>query len=266
MAHRLSRDGVLRQTQTPTARLPHACSVQYIPILQKGTTMNKSNSASRPVSRLLSCAGLAAAVLATGCANMDMSQITPTQRNTAIGAGLGGLAGAAIGRDAKGAAIGAGVGALGGYVWSQQMEQRRRTMEQATVGTGVQVTQTQDNQLKLDIPSDVSFDTGRADIRPNLRPILDQFAAGLSNQPNTEVRIIGHTDSTGADDLNDRLSMARANSARDYLAARGVNPRQIVTAGRGEREPIADNNSDAGRAKNRRVEIFLGERANTASR
>ena len=223
-------------------------------------------NAKAKASRSVLCATLGAAFLAAGCANMDMGNMTPAQRNTAIGAGIGALGGAAIGRDVKGAAIGAGVGALGGYVWSQQMEQRRQTMQRATVGTGVQVSQTPDNQLKLDIPSDVSFDTGRADIRPNLRPILDQFASGLSSQPNTEVRIIGHTDSTGSDELNDRLSLQRAQSTRDYLAARGVDPRQMVIAGRGKHEPIADNNTAAGRAQNRRVEIFLGERANVAGR
>jgi outer membrane protein OmpA-like peptidoglycan-associated protein len=139
-------------------------------------------------------------------------------------------------------------------------------MERATAGSGVQVSQTPDNQLKLNIPSDISFDTGRADIKPALRPILDQFANGLSGQPNTEVRIIGHTDSTGTDALNDRLSVERAESARQYLAARGVDPRSVVIAGRGEREPIADNSSEAGRTRNRRVEIFLGERANVAAR
>ncbi|WP_445322795.1 OmpA family protein [Ramlibacter sp. AN1015] len=222
--------------------------------------------APRAGSRVLLATAIVVGLGAAGCANMDMGAMTPTQRNAAIGAGIGALGGAAIGRDVKGAAIGAGVGALGGYVWSQQMEQRRRTMERATVGTGVQVSQTADNQLKLDIPSDVSFDTGRADIRPNLRPILDQFAAGLANQPNTEVRIIGHTDSTGPDDLNERLSLQRAQSTRDYLSARGVDPRQVVIAGRGEREPIADNTTDAGRAKNRRVEIYLGERSSVAAR
>src|SRR3954468_1487679 len=200
-------------------------------------------------------AALALATLA-GCADMSMPQMSPTTRNTAIGAGIGGVAGAAIGRDTKGAAIGAGLGALGGYVWSQQMEQKKQAMQRATVGTGVAVTQTQDNQLKLEIPSDISFDTGRADIRPNLRPILDQFASGLSTQPNTEVRIVGHTDSTGPDSVNDPLSQRRADAARDYLAARGVDPRRVATAGRGEHEPIADNNTEAGRSKNRRVEVF----------
>jgi outer membrane protein OmpA-like peptidoglycan-associated protein len=144
---------------------------------------------SRPI---LVPVALAVATLA-GCADMSMPQMSPTARNTAIGAGVGGVAGAAIGRDAKGAAIGAGLGALGGYVWSQHMEQKKQAMQRATVGTGVAVTQTQDNQLKLEIPSDISFDTGRADIKSNLRPILDQFASGLSSQPNTEVRIVGHT-------------------------------------------------------------------------
>jgi len=192
--------------------------------------------------------------------------LSETQKGTAIGAGVGALAGAAIGRDAKGTVIGAGVGALGGYVWSKHMQDKKLAMERATMGSGVQVTQTPDNQLKLNIPSDISFDTGRADIKPNLRPILDQFASGLSGQPNTEVRIIGHTDSQGSDAVNDPLSMQRAQAARQYLAARGVDPNRIAVAGRGEREPVADNSSEAGRARNRRVEIFLGERSNVATR
>jgi outer membrane protein OmpA-like peptidoglycan-associated protein len=192
--------------------------------------------------------------------------MTPTQRRTAIGAGAGAVAGAVVGGGTRGAVIGAGVGALGGYVWSQHMEQNRQAMERATVGTGVAVTQTRDNQLKLDIPSDISFETGRADIQPGLRPVLDAFARGLQGQPQTEVRIIGHTDNTGSDALNERLSMQRAQATRDYLTARGVAAGQIMVAGHGEREPVADNASDAGRARNRRVEIFLGERATTATR
>lgn len=198
----------------------------------------------------------AVAVLATGCANM-----TETQRSAAIGAGVGALAGAAIGGDTKGAAIGAGVGALGGYVWSKQMQDKKAAMEKATAGTGVGVSQTADNQLKLNIPSDISFDTGRSNIKPKLQPILNQFAQGLGSQPNTEIRIVGHTDSTGSDAINNPLSIDRANSARDYLVARGVDARRIVTEGRGSREPIADNGTEAGRARNRRIEIFLAERA-----
>jgi outer membrane protein OmpA-like peptidoglycan-associated protein len=213
--------------------------------------------------RTLLVAASAAAMLMAGCADMNLSE---TQKGTAIGAGVGALAGAAIGRDAKGAAIGAGVGALGGYVWSKHMQDKKLAMERATMGSGVQVSQTPDNQLKLNIPSDISFDTGRADIKPRLRPILDQFASGLSTQPNTEVRIIGHTDSQGSDAVNDPLSLNRAQAAKQYLAARGVDPNRVVVAGRGEHEPIADNSTEAGRARNRRVEIFLGERSNVATR
>lgn len=198
----------------------------------------------------------AVAMLVSGCANM-----TDTQRSTAIGAGVGALAGAAIGDSRQATLVGAGVGALGGYIWSNQMAQKKAAMEQATAGTGVAVTQTSDNQLKLNIPSDISFDTGRSDIKPNLRPILDQFAQGLSSQPNTEIRIIGHTDSTGSDSINDPLSVNRAASARDYLVARGVDGRRIQIDGRGSHAPIADNNTERGRAQNRRIEIFLAERS-----
>ena len=202
-------------------------------------------------------------LLVTGCADMQMSE---SQRGTAIGAGVGALAGAVIGGDTRGAVIGGALGAAGGYVWSRHMQDKKLAMERATRGTGVSVTQTADNQLKLNIPSDVSFDTGRADIKANLRPILDQFANGLANQPSTDVRIIGHTDNTGSDAVNDPLSMQRAMAARDYLAARGVDSRRILIAGRGEREPVADNRTEAGRARNRRVEIYLGERSNVAGR
>ncbi|MCP5262165.1 MAG: OmpA family protein [Rhodoferax sp.] len=207
-------------------------------------------------------AASAAALLLGGCADMNLSK---TQRDSAIGAGVGAVAGAVIGGDTKGAVIGGALGAAGGYVWSKHMADKKAAMERATQGTGVAVTQTQDNQLKLQIPSDVSFDTGRSDIKPNLRPILDQFASGLSAQPNTEVRIIGHTDNVGSDAVNDPLSLQRARATRDYLAARGVSPSRVIIDGRGEREPIATNATAEGRAQNRRVEIFLAERATMAS-
>lgn len=214
----------------------------------------------------------AAALLAAGCADMNMgggspgSGMSDTGKKTLIGAGIGAVAGAAIGGNAKGAAIGGLVGAAGGYGWSKYMENKKAEMQRATMGSGVGVTQTADNQLKLEVPSDVSFASGRADINPRLRPILDQFASGLGNQPGADVRIIGHTDNTGSDALNERLSLERAQSVRNYLVDRGVRADTIQVAGRGEREPIADNATEAGRAKNRRVEIFLGERANVSSR
>ena len=198
----------------------------------------------------------------SACANM-----TETQRNTAIGAGIGALGGAVISKSTGGnqtgrdAALGAGVGALGAYAWSQRMESQRQAMAQATAGTGVDVSRTANNELKLDIPSDISFDTGRAAIKPNMRPILDRFAQTLTDNTATHIRIVGHTDSTGSDAINNPLSLDRANSARNYLMDRGVASSRIDTAGRGDREPVADNSSEAGRAHNRRIEIFVGEAA-----
>ena len=205
-------------------------------------------------------AASAAVLLATGCANMD-----DTQRRTATGAGVGALAGAVIGSATGGSAgtgavVGAGVGALGTYIWSQNMERQKREMEQATQGTGVAVTQTTDNQLMLNIPSDISFAVGRSDIQSNFAPVLDQFAQSLRNNPATEVRIVGHTDSSGSDAVNNPLSVDRAASTRSYLASRGVDSRRITIDGMGERYPIATNDTAEGRARNRRVEIFVGER------
>jgi outer membrane protein OmpA-like peptidoglycan-associated protein len=197
----------------------------------------------------------ALALLLTGCASP-----TSEQKGAGTGALIGAVAGQILGRDSKSTAIGAGLGALGGYVWSKNMEDKKRAMEKATAGTGTAVTQTADNQLKLSIPSDISFDTGRADIRPNLRPILDQFAQGLGQQPTTEVRIVGHTDSTGSDAVNNPLSVNRAQSARDYLVSRGVSANRIAIDGRGSREPVADNATESGRARNRRIDVFLAER------
>ncbi|MDR0576656.1 MAG: OmpA family protein [Candidatus Accumulibacter sp.] len=211
----------------------------------------------------LAVAALAGGSL-SGCADMSETGRT-TGAGAAIGAVAGGLIGAATagghkGRSAAtGAVVGAAIGAGGGYLWSRHMQEQKAAMEQATQGTGVSVTQTADNQLKLDIPSDISFDTGRYDIKPMLRPILDRFAATLNQNPVTHVTIVGHTDSTGSDAINNPLSINRAAATRDYLTARGVSPNRVAIDGRGSREPIADNASAAGRAMNRRVEIFVAE-------
>uniref|UniRef100_UPI00293D8B4D OmpA family protein n=1 Tax=Janthinobacterium sp. TaxID=1871054 RepID=UPI00293D8B4D len=175
-----------------------------------------------------------------------------------LGATTGGGGG---GRTAGGAVLGAAAGAVVGNIWSNKMENQKRTMEQATRGTGVQISQTGDNRLKLEIPSDISFDTGRADIKSNFRPILDRFAGTLNENPATTVSIVGHTDSTGSDAINEPLSVERAGHTRDYLAQRGVAPGRVVVQGRGASEPVASNDDAAGRARNRRVEIYVAEAA-----
>ncbi len=203
--------------------------------------------------------GLGALALLIGLTACET--MTAEQRSATTGAVIGAVAGQVIGGDAQGTAIGAALGGLGGYIWSRQMEDKKRQMERATAGTGTVVAQTADNQLRLSIPNDISFATGRYDIQPRLIPILDQFAQGLNQQPAMEVRIVGHTDNTGSDAINLPLSVNRAQSARDHLVARGVAASRIRIEGRGASEPMADNSTEAGRARNRRIEIFLAERA-----
>lgn len=199
----------------------------------------------------------AAALLATGCA--DMSQ---TNRDTAKGAGIGAGAGAILGGltggrsgAGTGAVVGGAVGAIAGNIWSKRMQEKQAAMERATQGTGIDVARTPNNELKVNIPSDFSFDVGSAAIKPAMRPVLDQFAQGLD--PAMRVRVIGHTDSTGSDAVNDPLSRERAYSVQQYLTTRGVQGGRISTEGVGSRQPLADNATADGRARNRRVEIYL---------
>jgi len=194
-----------------------------------------------------------------GCANTSY-QPNPT-RDTAIGAVAGAAVGAAVHSSNRthGALAGAAIAGLGTYIWSSQMSKQKREMESATQGTGVQVTQTADNQLKLQVPSDVSFDVGSAQIKSDFVPILDRFAQTLVENPKSTVRIVGHTDSTGSDAINDPLSVNRATSVRNYLSAHGVAAHRVTVDGRGSSEPVAANTTDAGRARNRRVDIFVGE-------
>jgi outer membrane protein OmpA-like peptidoglycan-associated protein len=213
-------------------------------------------------------ATLVVASLAAGCANMN-----ETQRGTAMGAGVGAGIGAVLGaatggggggRAATGAVIGGAAGAMAGNIWSNRMEQQKRQMQQATQGTGVQVSQTQDNRLKLEIPSDISFDVGRSDIQPNFRPVLDKFANTLVENPATRITIVGHTDNSGTNAINDPLSVNRAARTRDYLTSRGVASNRFAVEGRGSHEPLAGNDTEANRARNRRVEIFVAEQQATA--
>ena len=202
---------------------------------------------------------LATAVALTGCETM-----TDTQRNTALGVGIGALAGAGIakatgGKAGTGALIGAAVGGVGTYIWSANMERQRQELEAATRGTGVTVSRTADNQLQLAIPSDISFDSNSATIKSQFRPVLNSFTDSLRRNPGTHVVIVGHTDSTGGAHINDPLSLNRANAARDYIFNQGVRGPRIQTEGRGAREPVASNESAWGRAKNRRIDIFVAQ-------
>src|SRR6185312_3315319 len=149
-----------------------------------------------------------------GCANMS-----ERQQGTAKGAGIGAAAGAVLGgitghNVGTGAVIGGALGAVAGNVWSKRQEERREAMEKATQGTDVKVSRTADNQLKLDVPSDISFATNSYALKPELRNVLDPFANSLRGDPNAHVSIVGYTDNTGSDAINKPLSLDRAQSVR----------------------------------------------------
>lgn len=199
------------------------------------------------------------ALLGAGCESMS-----ERQQGTAKGAGVGAVAGAVLGgvsgnSAGKGAVIGAGIGAIAGNLWSKRMEDKRRELASASAGTGIEVARTGDNRLKVNVPSDISFDTGRAEIKPEMRPVLNELTRNLDDS--VRVTVIGHTDNTGSDAVNDPLSLERAEAVKRYLTARGVSGEHVSVQGRGEREPVASNASDSGRAQNRRVEIYLAEHA-----
>lgn len=214
------------------------------------------------MSKKLIVSAMIAAFTVTGCANMS-----GTQKGAAIGAGVGAVAGAIAGKG-KGAvigtAVGAGIGAIAGNAWSKKMEAQKKEMEAATQGTGVEVTKTEDNQLKLEVPSDLSFAVGSASLDANFKQILDTFATGLVQNPSAALTIIGHTDSTGSDAVNNPLSLKRANSVRNYLVTKGVAASRFMTEGHGSHEPLVANDTAANKAKNRRVEIFVAEPAPVA--
>lgn len=195
----------------------------------------------------------------SGCANMS-----ERERGTAQGAAIGAAAGAVLGsitggKAGTGAVIGGAAGAVAGNLWSKRMEDKRRAMEQATTGSGVQVARTADDELKVQVPSDISFEVGSASLEPRLRPVLDAFAHGLGSDRATLVKVVGHTDNTGSDAINEPLSLRRAESVRNYLVDRGIHADRIEVAGRGSREPVVANDNAEDRARNRRVEIFLRE-------
>jgi outer membrane protein OmpA-like peptidoglycan-associated protein len=221
--------------------------------------MRLSNNYNPALRRGATLALITVALAAAGCSSMS-----EREQGTAKGAGAGAVAGAIIGSvtggsAGRGAVIGGAVGAVAGNLWSKRMEDKREALAQASQGTGVEVVRTDDNRLRLNVPSDVSFDTGRADIKPQMRPVLDEIGRNLD--PNVRVTVVGHTDSTGSDAINEPLSRERAVAVREYLSARGVSQSRVAVAGRGSHEPVASNDSESGRAANRRVEIFLSEQS-----
>lgn len=176
-----------------------------------------------------------------------------------IGGALGGyLLGDLIGgrRDRTEKILGAGIGAVAGAGVGYYMDQQEKKLRQQTAGTGVEVVRDGD-QLVLDMPSEVTFATGSANLSPEFRTTLDKVGATLTEYEKTYVDVMGHTDSVGTDAYNQTLSEQRASTVADYLAGRGVQRARLATKGYGESQPKASNTTEEGRSQNRRVEIRL---------
>ncbi len=212
-------------------------------------------------SKFLTAAALAALVTTSACTT-DPETGERRISKTAIGGIGGALGGYLLGdlvggrRDRTEKILGAGIGGLAGAGIGAYMDKQERDLRARTAGTDVQVTREGDN-LVLNIPSGITFAYDSADVQPQFKRTLDQVADTLAQYNQTYIDVYGHTDSTGSDAYNQTLSERRATSVADYLAGRGVQAARIGTRGFGESQPIASNDTDAGRAANRRVEVKI---------
>ncbi len=211
--------------------------------------------------RFLIATALSAALLTGGCMT---DPVTGERRvsNTAIGGITGALGGYLLGdivggrNDRTEKLVGAGLGGLAGVAIGSYMDRQERELRERTAGSDVQVIRSGDD-LILRMPSGITFATDSATIDPQFRPTLDRVGEVLGQYEQTYVDIYGHTDSTGSDAYNQTLSERRARSVADYLSTHGVRSVRIATRGFGKTQPIASNDTEEGRAANRRVEIKL---------
>lgn len=215
--------------------------------------------------RTLSLGVAAAALLVAGCTTTDPYRSNPPRNNTGTGAIVGAVAGGLLGyltntsdseEGRTNAMIGAGVGALAGAAVGNYMDRQQRELEQQLSGSGVGVAREGDT-LILRMPSDVTFATASSNIDSRFFPVLDDVAQVLNTYDQSIVDIVGHADSRGELAYNQTLSEQRAASVAGYLINRGVLRPRLYVAGMGETAPIASNDTDAGRAANRRVEIVI---------
>lgn len=209
--------------------------------------------------------GVLAMLGATACTTTDPYSSTPQRNNTATGALAGALGGAVLGyltntssgeQGRKNALIGAGIGALGGAAVGSYMDRQQRDLEGQLSGSGVGVARQGDN-LILRMPSDVTFATNQSSINPRFDATLADVAAVLQRYDQSLVDIVGHTDSSGGDAINQPLSERRAISVADALIRNGVQRERLYVAGNSSRTPVASNDTPEGRAQNRRVEILI---------
>ncbi len=205
----------------------------------------------------------AASFLAACTANpfTGEQEVSKTAVGAGTGAALGAAAGALLGattsvKTRKAALIGAGIGALAGGGVGVYMDNQESQLRKRLASSGVSVTRVGDT-IVLNMPSNVTFDSDEADVKPQFYDTLNSVALVFQEYNKTVIDVIGHTDSSGADDYNYDLSRRRAGSVAQYLTSQQVDPNRFSVEGRGEQQPVASNETDAGKSQNRRVEITI---------
>lgn len=183
------------------------------------------------------------------------SKVAKTAWGTGIGAAAGAGIGALIGGE-KGALIGAGIGGATGAAAGGYMDIQASKLRQKLTGTGVQVARDGDN-VRLIMPNSITFNTNESIIKTSANSVLDSVALVAKEYDKTRLQVVGYTDSTGNDKINQPLSERRAAAVANYLALRGVQGSRISSYGAGSSNPIASNATTEGKAQNRRVEITL---------
>lgn len=208
---------------------------------------------------------IAASLMLAGCASYTGQSSDPndpnrTRTGALIGAGIGAAVGLLSGSDAterrQRALVGLGVGGLAGGAIGAYQDRQEAELRRQTAGTGVDVSREGD-VIKLNLPDGVTFDFGKSDLKSQFYPALNNIASTLKQYDQTIVEVTGHTDSIGSDAVNQRLSEQRAASVGNYLIGQGLMRERFEIVGMGKRYPVASNDTDAGRALNRRVEIRL---------
>lgn len=207
---------------------------------------------------------LVTALVAAGCQTIDAytgeKKTSSATKGAAIGAAAGAVVGAISGDNSrerrKRALIGAGIGGLAGGAVGAYMDKQEAELRKELEGTGVSVTRRGD-EITLNMPSNITFATGSADLNARFFPVLDSVSKVVAKYNQTLVEVAGHTDSVGTAESNQTLSERRANTVAQYLVSKGIVRDRTIVVGAGENMPVADNSTPEGRALNRRVELSL---------
>lgn len=203
---------------------------------------------------------LSAALFLTSCETVQNSN--HQQRGTAVGAAAGAVLGGVLGNNVgkggnspAGAVLGGIIGGVAGNVIGRKMDKQAKEIKQTLPGAEVERV---NEGIKITLPENmVNFGFDSSDLTATSKSNLDKLAQVLTNNPDTNINVYGHTDSKGSDDYNQKLSERRAASVKNYLVSKGIAASRLFPMGIGEAEPKANNETDAGRAENRRVEFAI---------